>query len=119
MWTLNGIRIFVDGVKPKKELISAELNPIGNTESTVHVFGAKSRKYSITGRFVGLDTEEALVNVVNSGLPVLLSGNQGFVRNVLVQNFEYDWENTIAQTFDPTHDCTDPVFKFSFEAIEQ
>ena len=119
MWTINGIRIFVERFRPKKDAIYAELNNLGGNSSIIHHFGSKSTKYSMAGRIVGFDTVDSIQNIINSGLPVVVSGNAGFVKTMYLGNFNYDWENTIAQTFDPTHSCTDPVFKFTMELIEQ
>lgn len=119
MWTIDGIRIFVNSVKPKKDSIFAELSPIGDNDSIIHHFGSKSPHFSIGGKFVGLDTLSGLNNIVNSGTSVTLSGSNGFIETVYIKSLDYTWEYTIAQTFDTTHACSDPVFSFNMEIIGQ
>ena len=118
MWLLNGIRIFPQEEKGNKKPIFAEIDTVGSNTTIIHRFGSKSPHVTFAGLLVGDDTVSAIEQLINNGDNVVLSGTA--VYSGFLSNFEYSRDtSSIYQTFDPTHNCTDPVYKFSLEIIDQ
>lgn len=118
MWTINGIRVFLQNEDGEKDNIVAKIQTIGSNTTIIHRFGSTSPVIGFKGLAVGNDTIQQLQNIVNSGGNVVISGD--IVYSGVMTRFKYSREDKyILQTFDTSHPCDAPVYNIVIEMVEQ
>lgn len=120
-WTINDIPITVQDYNRTKDQIIARLNPVGSG-TIYHFFGWERPIIKLSAYVVGSDTVGFLEAMTETGdeydLEFTVSSGGVDTTTIIpvsVKSMSAKRENTISQTFDTTHECTDPVYTIEME----
>lgn len=114
MWTLNGIRIFVQEFPESTKQIIARLQPVN--AGTVHqTFGYEKKIINLSAIAVGETDKDALHSYTTTGLGYDLVTPWGTVSDVYVSTVSSSPRITISQTLRTDLDCDATVYDVSIE----
>jgi hypothetical protein len=117
MWTLGGVRIFVQELPEEYSQTIAELNPIN--AGTVHqYFGYNDAVIKLKAKFAGEAKKASLASFARNGGIYSLMFNSTNYGNFYVRRVSFIPQNTIYQTFDTDALCTDIVYDVEIELLK-
>lgn len=115
MWTLNGIRIFVQKFPVQNANIMARLQPLeGGT--VLHKFGYESTVYSLGGIIVGTEDEAALRAMAKTHTTYTLVTPYATIADVSVVSVKTNQQlGVLAQNMRTDLACDAPVYDIDIE----
>jgi len=117
MWTLNGIRIFVQEMPDATKQTIARLQPVNG--GTVHqVFGYESRTFTLNAIAVGQTDADALRALAVSGSTYTLVTPWGSLTDLYVASVSLKPTMAISQTIRTDLDCDATVYNVEIQIYE-
>lgn len=113
-WTLNSIRVFVQGFDGDGDQIMAKLQPI-NSGSIYHTFGYGFLVVALKAKVVGATDMNAIIGLSRTGLSYTLDSPYGTSGDYFVKNVKYSMTQSICQTLRPDLAEDAPVYDVSLE----
>lgn len=113
MWTINGIRIYVDEHDEGGKHIIARLNPFDNG-TILHYFGYDDPIVKISGTIIGTTDRDAIKNLVGNGSSYTLVSPEGS-STVIVNSYNFKRIPSIRQTVRDDLASDSPVYRFEME----
>ena len=114
MWTLNGIRIFVQENRGEGGQILPRLQPLEG-QTIIQVFGYESKTKTINAIVVGDTDKDALMNLRKTGTAYELVSPRGSMGDFLVRKANYQEQRSLCQTMRPDLPEDAPVYLMDFE----
>ena len=118
MWSLQGIRIYVQESSEDNSQILPRLQPV-NGATVIQSFGYDSPIRNITAIVVGDTNNDALKALASDGGDSHeLISPEGSLGNFTVRNYKPNRTKSICQTIDTTQPEEAPVYESSIELYE-
>ena len=114
MWTLNNIRIFVQGYSSNNKALIARLNPVG-AGTVLHFFGYDELIVKIKGTVVGNTDTTSIKSLANTGLSYELMTPEGSAGNYFVVNVDLERLPVICQSMRTDLPENSPVYTVNIE----
>jgi hypothetical protein len=114
MWTLNGIRIFVQENTGDGSQIIPRLQPL-NGATVLQFFGYESEVKSINAHVIGDTDKNALMALRKTGTAYELISPMGDLGDYYVKKAAFKQINNICQTLRPDLDEDAPYYIFDLE----
>ena len=115
MWTLGGVRIYVQNSRGNVSQIIARLQPV-NGGTNLQFFGYESLIRNLTALVVGDTNLASLVAMgQDSGTTYALVSPEGSLGSFVVKSVAHNRTNSVCQTIDTTQDTDSPVYEVEME----
>lgn len=114
MWTLGGVRIYVQKLPISRKPIIARLQPL-TTKSIHQYFGSESPIYKLSGIIVGDTDKNSLDAMSKAGIGAELIGPYGSMGTCLISNIQFNDTGAIWQSIRTDLPCNSPVYDIEAE----
>jgi len=114
MWTLNGIRIFVQEANADASQIIPRLQPLSGP-TVIQIFGYESQVHSLNAIVVGDTDKAALMTLATTGLDYALVSPEGSMGDFLIKKISFKRIRNICQTLRPDLAEDSPMYVFDME----